>query len=131
PDDVEIGVGGLLAAHRGAGDSAANLTLSGGSRGGGADGRLHESLAAAEMLGARLYRADLAETAVSNSDPTVGIIERVVAEVTPRIVYTHSAHDRHQDHRAVHAAALVATRRLNTVACFQSPSATVDFRPTR
>ncbi|GHD48802.1 response regulator [Mycetocola manganoxydans] len=131
PDDVEIGVGGLLAAHRAAGDSVAILTLSRGSRGGEADGRQHESLAAAEMLGARLFLEDLPDTAISNSDPTVGIIERVVAEVTPTIVYTHSDHDRHQDHRAVHAAALVATRRVNTVACFQSPSATVDFRPTR
>jgi LmbE family N-acetylglucosaminyl deacetylase/ActR/RegA family two-component response regulator len=131
PDDVEIGVGGLLAAHRAAGDSVAILTLSRGSRGGEADGRQHESLAAAEMLGARLFLEDLPDTAISNSDPTVGIIERVVAEVKPTIVYTHSDHDRHQDHRAVHAAALVATRRVNTVACFQSPSATVDFRPTR
>ena len=47
------------------------------------------------------------------------------------MVYTHSSHDLHQDHRAVHAATLVATRRVKTVACFQSPSATVDFRPNR
>ena len=131
PDDVEIGVGGLLAAHRAAGDTVAILTLSRGARGGEADGRQHESLASAEMLGARLFLEDLPDTAISNADPTVGIIERVVAEVKPTIVYTHSDHDRHQDHRAVHAAALVATRRVKTVACFQSPSATVDFRPNR
>jgi LmbE family N-acetylglucosaminyl deacetylase len=131
PDDVEIGVGGLLAAHRAAGDTVAILTLSRGSRGGEADGRQHESLASAEMLGARLFLEDLPDTAISNADPTVGIIERVVAEVQPTIVYTHSEHDRHQDHRAVHSAALVATRRVKTVACFQSPSATVDFRPNR
>jgi LmbE family N-acetylglucosaminyl deacetylase len=64
-------------------------------------------------------------------DPTVSIIERVVEEVRPTIVYTHSAHDRHQDHRAVHQAAGVATRNVPTFACFQSPSATVDYRPTR
>lgn len=131
PDDVEIGVGGLLAAHRAAGDSVAILTLSRGARGGEVDGRQYESLAAAEMLGARLFLEDLPDTAISSSDPTVGIIERVVAEVQPTTVYTHSDHDRHQDHRAVHAAALVATRRVKTVACFQSPSATVDFRPNR
>ncbi len=49
----------------------------------------------------------------------------------PTIVYTHSAHDRHQDHRAVHRAATVATRNVPTFACYQSPSATVDYRPTR
>jgi LmbE family N-acetylglucosaminyl deacetylase/ActR/RegA family two-component response regulator len=131
PDDVEIGVGGILAAHRAAGDSITILTLSRGERGGEADDRQNESLAAAEILGARLFLEDLTDTQISSFDPTVGIIERVVAEVNPTIVYTHSNHDRHQDHRAVHEATLVATRKVRTVACYQSPSATVDFRPNR
>ena len=59
-------------------------------------------MAAAELLGARLFMEDLEDTRISESDPTVSIIERVVAQVQPTIVYTHSAHDRHQDHRAVH-----------------------------
>lgn len=131
PDDVEIGVGGLLAAHRAAGDPVVILTLSRGARGGTADDRQHESLAAAELLGARLFLEDLEDTRISPADPTVSIVERVTAEVGPSIVYTHSLHDRHQDHRAVHQAVSVATRRVATVACFQSPSATVDFQPNR
>jgi len=131
PDDVEIGVGGILAAHRAAGDSVTILTLSRGARGGMPDDRQHESLASADLLGARLFLEDLIDTEISNTGPTVAIIERVVNEVTPTIVYTHSAHDRHQDHRAVHEATLVATRMVRTVACFQSPSSTVDFRPSR
>ncbi len=131
PDDVEIGVGGILAAHRAAGNRVVVLTLSRGARGGDADDRQHESLAAAELLGARLFMEDLEDTQISAADPTVGIIERVVAEVRPDIVYTHSAHERHQDHRAVHAATLVAARSVRTVCCYQSPSATIDFRPTR
>jgi len=131
PDDVEIGVGGILAAHRDAGNDVVILTLSRGARGGDADDRQHESLASAELLGARLFLEDLEDTHISAADPTVGIIERVVAEIQPDIVYTHSSHDRHQDHRAVHAATNVATRSVRTVCCYQSPSATIDFRPTR
>lgn len=131
PDDVEIGVGGILAAHRAAGDSVTVLTLSRGGKGGEPDDRQHESLASAELLGARLFLEDLVDTEIANTGPTVSIIERIVTEVNPTIVYTHSAHDRHQDHRAVHEATLVATRAVRTVACFQSPSSTVDFRPTR
>ncbi len=52
-------------------------------------------------------------------------------EIAPTIVYTHSVHDRHQDHRAVHDGTIVATRYVETVACYQSPSSTIDFRPTR
>jgi LmbE family N-acetylglucosaminyl deacetylase/CheY-like chemotaxis protein len=131
PDDVEIGVGGILAAHRAAGDTVTILTLSRGGKGGEPTDRQHESLAAAEMLGARLFLEDLVDTEIKNTGPTVAIIERVVREVSPTIVYTHSAHDNHQDHRAVHEATLVATRGVRMVACFQSPSTTVDFRPSR
>ncbi|WP_226532148.1 response regulator [Microbacterium paraoxydans] len=131
PDDVEIGVGGLLAAHARAGDEITILTLSRGARGGDADSRQNESLAAAEMLGARLFLKDLVDTEISGGGSTVRLIEEVVREIEPTIVYTHSGHDRHQDHRAVSEATIVATRRVGTVACYQSPSSTIDFRPTR
>lgn len=131
PDDVEIGVGGILAAHRAAGDEITILTLSRGARGGDADDRQHESLASADLLGARLFLKDLIDTEITGGGPTVRLIEEVVHEVVPTIVYTHTNHDRHQDHRAVHEATIVATRTIDTVACYQSPSSTVDFRPTR
>lgn len=131
PDDVEIGVGGLLAAHAAAGDSITILTMSRGARGGDANSRQHESLEAAELLGARLFVQDLVDTEISGGGATVRLIEEVVQEIQPTIVYTHSEHDRHQDHRAVSEATIAATRRVGTVACYQSPSATIDFRPTR
>ncbi|GAB3387958.1 hypothetical protein GCM10027568_08430 [Humibacter soli] len=131
PDDVEIGVGGTLAAHRDAGDSVVILTMSRGGQGGAPDDRQHESLDAADLLGARLFLEDLTDTEIAGNGPTIAIVERVIKEVSPSIVYTHSEHDRHQDHRAVHDAVVVAARGIDMVACFQSPSSTVDFRPTR
>jgi LmbE family N-acetylglucosaminyl deacetylase/CheY-like chemotaxis protein len=131
PDDVELGVGATLAAHRAALDAIVILTLSRGGRGGDMDSRQHESLAAAEMLGARLFLEDLIDTQIARSDEALAVIERVVAEVSPTIVYTHSSHDRHQDHRAVHEATMVATRTIPVVGCYQSPSSTIDFRPNR
>lgn len=131
PDDVEIGVGGTLLAHRDAGDATAVLTMSQGSRGGDRALRAGESARAAEMLGARLFHHDLDDTRIPESDPTVGIIEQVIAEFRPTIVYTHTIHDVHQDHRNVHRASLVAARRVPGVYCYESPSATVDFHPVR
>ncbi len=131
PDDVEIGVGGILAAHHAAGARIAVLTLSHGARGGDAARREQESLASAELLGARLFLEDLEDTQIGGTDPTVGIIERAVAEIQPTAVYTHSHHDRHQDHRSVFDATMVAAREVPLVACYQSPSSTVDFRPER
>jgi len=131
PDDVEIGIGGTLASHQANGDTVVILTLSGGAIGGAADERRHEALAAAGVIGARLFLHDFPDTRL---DPAAGIItaiEETIALVNPTIVYTHSSHDRHQDHRAVHESVQVAARKIPYVGSFQSPSATIDYRPTR
>jgi two-component system, NtrC family, response regulator HydG len=130
PDDAEIGAGGTLAAHSAVGDVLAVLTLSRGAVGGDRDQRARESRESADVLAARLYLRDLEDTRIPEGNPTIAMIEDVVAEIAPTIVYTHSVHDLHQDHRSVHRAAMVACRRVSKVFCFQSPSATVDFRPT-
>ena len=131
PDDVEIGAAGTLLAHRRMGHEVSILTLSRGARGGVEDTRAGESQQAAKVIGATLFHENLRDTSISEGDPTIGVISRVVAEVRPTVVYTHSLHDVHQDHRNTHRAALVAVRGVGRVYCFQSPSATVDFRPSR
>ena len=131
PDDVEIGAAGTLLVHRAAGDTVAILTLSRGARGGDQAQRARESQEAADVIGARLFLDDLEDTRIAEGDPTIGVISRVVEEFQPTVVYTHSINDNHQDHRNTHRAAMVACRRVGRVFCFQSPSATVDYRPTR
>jgi LmbE family N-acetylglucosaminyl deacetylase/CheY-like chemotaxis protein len=131
PDDVEIGVGGILLGHRAAGDEVAVCTLSHGARGGDRLARAAESERAAELLGARLFLQGLDDMHISESDPTVGLLEAVIGEFEPTVVYVHSWNDLHQDHRNTHRAALVAARRVGSVYCYESPSATVDFRPAR
>jgi LmbE family N-acetylglucosaminyl deacetylase/CheY-like chemotaxis protein len=130
PDDVEIGAAGTLLAHKAAGDVVSILTLSRGARGGSQERRVREAEAAAEVISARLFLNDLRDTHIAEGDPTIGVIDGVIAEVQPTVVYTHSVHDVHQDHRNTYRAAMVAARRIGRVYCFQSPSATVDFRPT-
>lgn len=131
PDDVEIGAAGTLLAHRAAGHDVAILTMSRGARGGPDDARAGEAREAAAILGAELYLEDLEDTRISESDPTISAIRAVVEAVQPTMVYTHSIHDVHQDHRNTHRAVMVAARGVSSVFCYQSPSATVDFRPAR
>lgn len=131
PDDVEIGVGGTLAAHASAGDQLVILTLSGGSIGGEAAARHEEAVAAADVVGARLIHLDFEDTRLDPAGGVITAIEKTIAEVGPDRIYTHSANDRHQDHRAVHEAVQIAARRVPGLYCFQSPSCTVDFRPSR
>ena len=131
PDDVEIGAGGALLVHRGMGHEVSILTLSHGARGGTETMRAGESETAALTLGATLFLEDLQDTRIGEGDPTIGVIGRVVETVRPTVIYTHSLNDVHQDHRNTHRAAMVAIREVGRVYCFQSPSATVDFRPSR
>ncbi|MHB1874303.1 MAG: PIG-L deacetylase family protein [Streptosporangiaceae bacterium] len=130
PDDVEIGAGGTLLAHRALGHRVAILTLSRGARGGMAAARALEAAEAARILGAELHLEDLRDTRISESDPTIAVISSVIEQVRPTILYTHSVSDLHQDHRNTHHAAMVAARDVGRVYCFQSPSATVEFGPS-
>lgn len=127
PDDVETGVGGILAAHRAAGDPVTVLTLSKGRREGGIELAREESAAAAALLGARLELRDLPSLYVE----LLPAIVEVVAELDPTHVYTHSAHDRRRDHRLVHEATVAGTEDVPTVACYGGTTAAVDFAPTR
>jgi Uncharacterized proteins, LmbE homologs len=128
PDDAEAGVGGILAAHRAAGDDVAILTLSRGRREGGLELARAEGLASAGVIGARL----ILEDAMDDGMPALlAAVSRVIAEVDPTIVYTHSHHDRRQDHRRVHEAVVTACEEVPTVACFHGTTGTVDFAPTR
>ncbi len=131
PDDVEIGAAGALLVHRDMGHEVSILTLSRGARGGAESTRADESQTSAREIGATLFLEELQDTRINEGDPTIGAITNVVEAVRPTVIYTHSLHDVHQDHRNTHRAAMVAAREVGRVYCFQSPSATVDFRPTR
>jgi CheY-like chemotaxis protein len=131
PDDVETGVGGILAAHRAAGDRVTILTLSSGNREGGIQNAWIESSSSAGVIGASL----LLEDALRGNHPAglsvVQVIGKVIDDVGATVVYVHSEHDDNQEHRAVHDAALIAAARVRTVACYQGTSSTPDFRPNR
>lgn len=124
PDDVEVGVGGILAAHRAAGDDVTILTLSKGMRDGGIHAAWNEGSAAAGVIGARLVLEEALESPME-------AIRKVIDDVQPTIVYVHSKNDDQHDHRLVHDAALLAAAKVQTVACYQGTASTVDFRPNR
>jgi LmbE family N-acetylglucosaminyl deacetylase/CheY-like chemotaxis protein len=131
PDDVEIGCGGILARHVAAGDEVTILTLSPGAQGGEPALRTEESRTAAELLGADLVLADLADTAMTPGAETISPIAEAIDRAGATVVYTHTGKDLHQDHRAVHAASLVAAREIPRLFAYQAPSTSVEFIPSR
>jgi LmbE family N-acetylglucosaminyl deacetylase/AmiR/NasT family two-component response regulator len=131
PDDVEIGAGGTLLVHKRRGGSVAILTLSHGARDGSRLAGADESRRAAEIIGADLYLGELEDNHIGEGADSIAAVARVVAQVRPTVIYTHSMHDVHTDHRNAHRAVMAAAGGVARVYCFQSPSATVDFRPAR
>ena len=131
PDDVEVGACGTLLGHVAQGHEVSVLVLTGGDVAGIPAERAREATRAAELMGVRLFHVNLADSSVSEGGTTIGEITRVIEEVQPDTIYTHSAQDLNQDHRNVHHATIVAARRVPRLFCYQTASSTVEFRPTR
>ena len=131
PDDVEIGCGATLLRHGRKGNPLTVLTLSRGAIGGLREQRRSEAVQAALFMSAELLMGDLPDTRMEDAHEMIGLIEGVIAAVEPTTVYVHSAADNHQDHRAVHAAVVIAARRIPQLLCYQSPSSRNQFAPTK
>jgi two-component system response regulator HydG len=131
PGDVEIGAAGALLAHQAAGEPVTVLTLAPTGPGGTGpeDGR--DPSETVRGIGTRLGLDDVASGGAGGGDPIGAAIGRLIADIQPTVLYTHSLHDAQVDHRDAYHAATAAAQRVGRVYCFQSPSATIEFRPAR
>lgn len=130
PDDIELGCGATLAAHRARGDEVALLVMTTGEQGPQASAsRVDEQLQAADRLGAQLFWGPFDDGAVPEGRPTIDLIQVVMKEMDAEMVYTHALNDTHQDHRATATASSSACRRLSTILRYESPT-TTTFVPS-
>ncbi|MFD0331477.1 PIG-L deacetylase family protein [Streptacidiphilus monticola] len=133
PDDELLGAGGTLARHALAGDQVHALVLADGATSRYADG-MDEVLAkcahrAAEVLGLASLRMLSLPDQRLDVLPLVQVtaqVEAVVAELKPRVVYTHFPGDANADHAVVARAAWTACRPyvlpgLRRFAVFETP----------
>ena len=129
PDDIELGCGGALLAHRARGDSITLLVMTTGERGPqDSRSRMLEQEDAAALLGAQLYWGGFEDGAVPEGRPSVDAVQSVLREVKADLVYTHVPRDTHQDHRGTGLATLAAARRYSRVLGYESPT-TQGFAP--
>ncbi len=133
PDDMEIAAGAALAKMHDAGYQIVGLILSRGERGGNLSLRPGEALSGASFLGLDdLVLCDFGDTHMAQQAyELTNAIESQIRRLNPDIIFTHSSHDLHQDHQAVYEATMRAARRTRTtILCYESPSVTMDFRPS-
>jgi LmbE family N-acetylglucosaminyl deacetylase len=149
PDDEVLGAGGTLAKHARNGDEVHVLIITEGTTTQyQSDDLIEDKEAAARRCGDRLgiknvhfgrlpdMKLDtLAHTEVND------VVEEVVNEVEPNVVYTHSPHEVNRDHVEVFESTIVATRPqsgVEAVYAYETPSstdwvggATEQFTPDR
>lgn len=131
PDDLELACGGTLARMVDAGHEVHAVIMSHGSVGGDAAVRPGEARAAGQFLGLKSVQVhDLPDTHLGLAGgEMIRLIEEAIGSVAPQLILTHSAHDQHQDHHAVHEATLRAARNQHSILCYESPSVTKEFSP--
>ena len=129
PDDIELGCGAALLAHRRAGHAVTMLVMTAGLGPAEQRARPEEQEEAAALLQAGLVWGGFEDGRVPPDGPTIQIIEDTIARTGAEVIYTHAAGDSHQDHRAVAAATAAAARRAQRVLCFESPTS-LGFSPT-
>jgi LmbE family N-acetylglucosaminyl deacetylase len=129
PDDIELGCGAALLAHRRAGHAVTMLVMTAGLGPAEQRARPEEQEEAAALLQAGLVWGGFEDGRVPPDGPTIQVIEDTITRTGAEVIYTHAAGDSHQDHRAVAAATAAAARRAQRVLCFESPT-TLGFSPT-
>lgn len=132
PDDLELGCGGTVAKLIDSGHEVHALVLTNGERGGDSSRRPHEAFRGGRFLGATAVEVlDFDDARLGDHQLELAqAIEDRIRRIDPDIIFTHSSNDQHQDHQSVHQATLRAARQHPDILCYESPSATPDFRPS-
>jgi LmbE family N-acetylglucosaminyl deacetylase len=130
PDDVELGCAGTLALHRARADEVYLLILTSGEASGAPEVREKECRESAKILGVSdVFFGGLKDTMVQDGRETIDVIENVLRQVNPDIVYAPSSKDTHQDHRNTGHATMSSCRRVRVILLYEGASTQRDFCP--
>ncbi|HBC0336528.1 TPA: PIG-L family deacetylase [Salmonella enterica subsp. enterica serovar Napoli] len=137
PDDIELGCGASLARYSDEGYHVVAVVMTKGEKGGDENtDRHYEALHALESLGCKqVFLFHFEDTRISLCiDKMINSLEDVIynhISSTVKIVRAYTMHksDRHQDHRSVHYASIVACRSISQILCYETPSIHNDFNP--
>ena len=128
PDDYEYSASATLSKLAVNGNIIKGLVLTRGEKGGNGAKRVIEAKESASRLGFEHAEVlEFPDTKLPEHIPEIsGVIKKTVEEFDPHLIFTHSAHDRHQDHVAVYRATIQAVSHC-LILCFESPSSR-DFK---
>lgn len=123
PDDYEYSASVTLSRLAVNENVIRGLVLTHGEKGGNGSTRIIEARNSASKLGFKHVEIlGFPDTKLPEHIPEISnTIKRVISDFDPHLIFTHSPHDRHQDHVAVYQAITHAVSHC-LVLCFESPS---------
>lgn len=131
PDDVELGCGGALLVHGGAGDEVHEILCTlGGVRGNPKD-REAEALRAASILGAKIKVLDYPVRLLNRpSQDFTKVLQELIEDIRPDRIYVHCPMDYHQVHVTVALSTISAAPTVPQILLYETiSSTTLDFKP--
>jgi LmbE family N-acetylglucosaminyl deacetylase len=136
PDDIELGCGASLAKLSKEGFNIFAVVLSSGSKGNPFNqNRIEESSQALSILGVnKTFFLDFEDTKLAlNLHEIIISLEKILKDISSQSnierIYTMFEEDRHQDHRAIYDASIVAFRTVAQILCYETPSSGTYFNP--
>lgn len=129
PDDIELGCGGMLIKSAKVGHRVFMYVATRGSASGDPEQRTHESINAANYIGAeRLWVDRFEDSKLAVSSKLINHLEYVIHRANPDLILTHATDDYHHDHRAIAEATLEAGRNSQNIFAYEIPL-TKHFNP--
>ena len=129
PDDIEFGCGGTLIKFSQKKAKIFLLILTKGEVGGKPQVRQIEQKRATKFIKAKkVFWGPFSDTDIPMNKKLIDVIEKVVQETNPEIVFFNYFDDIHQDHRAIAEGAISATRYERNVLMYEVPT-TQNFQP--
>lgn len=130
PDDIEIGVGASIAIHSARGDNVRFIILTNGGKLSDPDQRVREARTSAEILGVTdVQFLNYEDTMVPYDHEIVDRLEYHLESMDADRVYIHGSRDTHQDHINASQASITASRHVDEVLAFETPSTRSSFTP--
>ena len=127
PGDVEMGCGGIFSKHRQEGHQVHIVNLAGGGDPGstlsGPAGR------SAEILGAEVRCVGAVGDHIADLEEATKAVEETIAQVSPAMLYVPTLATGRQRALESHRVTLAAAEGVTRVLAYESPMATMAFRP--
>ncbi|MDE1828712.1 MAG: PIG-L family deacetylase [Thaumarchaeota archaeon] len=129
PDDPELGMGGTIAKHTARGDNTEVILVTLGGVSGDPRQREEEAQKSSQILGVKkLHILDYPVSKLNKrSTELAKIIKKLVDEINPQRIYTHSPFDFHQVHTTVSNSVLNGAKDVNQILFYEYISSTTQY----